>query len=205
MKGIIASNPIGMELFSYKAGKMSTQITPQNILDFWYSEEMKNRWFSSTPGLDTKIRNQFEALWHKAATGELDGWKGTPEGCLALAIVLDQLPLNMFRGKAESFKTEQQAVEIAKHAIDKGYNQRLPADRLAFLYMPLMHSENLADQDFSVGLFKAAKLESNLRFAQHHRELIRKYGRFPHRNRLLGRQSTPDELEYLASREAFLG
>ncbi|MDP3482496.1 MAG: DUF924 family protein [Sulfuricella sp.] len=137
--------------------------------------------------------------------GELDGWKETPEGCLALAIVLDQLPLNMFRGKAESFKTEQQAVEIAKHAIDKGYNQHLPAERLAFLYMPLMHSENLADQDLSVRLFEAAKPESNLRFAQHHRELIRKYGRFPHRNGLLGRQSTPEEIEYLASREAFLG
>ncbi len=184
---------------------MPAPITPQNILDFWYSKEMQGRWFSSTPALDDEIRSQFEPLWRKAAAGELDGWKETPEGCLALAIVLDQLPLNMFRGKAESFKTEQQAVEITKHAIDKSYDQRLPAERLAFLYMPLMHSENLADQDLSVRLFEAAKLESNLRFARHHRELIRKYGRFPHRNGILGRQSTPEEIEYLASREAFLG
>lgn len=184
---------------------MSAHITPQNILDFWYSAEMQGRWFASTPMLDDKIRSQFESLWRKGAARELDGWKETPEGCLALAIVLDQFPLNMFRGKAESFKTEQQAIEIAKYAIDKGFDQRLPAERLAFLYMPLMHSENLADQDLSVKLFEAAKLESNLRFAQHHRELIRKYGRFPHRNSLLGRQSTPDEIEYLASKEAFLG
>lgn len=184
---------------------MSAQITPQGIIDFWYSKEMQERWFSSTPALDDEIRSQFEALWRKAAAGKLDEWKETPEGSLALAIVLDQLPLNMFRGKAESFETEQLAVETAKHAIDKGYDQRLPADRRAFLYMPLMHSENLADQDLSVKLFETAKLESNLRFALHHRELIRKYGRFPHRNRLLGRLSTPDEIEYLASREAFLG
>ncbi len=184
---------------------MSARITPQHILDFWYSKEMQGRWFSSTPALDDNIRSQFESLWRKAAAGEIDGWKETPGGCLALAIVLDQFPLNMFRGKAESFKTEQQAVETAKHAIDKGFDQRLPSEHLAFLYMPLMHSENLADQDLSVRLFAAAKLESNLRFAQHHRELIRKYGRFPHRNRILGRQSTPEEIEYLASREAFLG
>jgi uncharacterized protein (DUF924 family) len=184
---------------------MPARITPQTILDFWYSKAMQDRWFSSTPALDDEIRSQFEALWRKAAAGELDEWKETPEGCLALAIVLDQLPLNMFRGKAESFSTEQQAVRIARQAIDKGYDRRLPAGRLAFLYMPLMHSENLADQDLSVRLFEAEKLESNLRFAQHHRELIRKYGRFPHRNGLLGRKSTPEEIEYLASRKAFLG
>ncbi len=166
---------------------------------------MQGRWFSSTPALDDAIREKFEALWRKAAAGELDGWKETPEGCLALAIVLDQFPLNMFRGRAESFRTEQQAVEIARFAIGKGYDQHLPAERLTFLYMPLMHSENLADQDLSVRLFEAAKLESNLLFARHHRELILKYGRFPHRNSLLGRQSTPDEVEYLASSGAFLG
>lgn len=175
------------------------------MLDFWYSEEMQGRWFSSTPALDGAIREKFEALWRMASAGALDGWKATPEGCLALTIVFDQLPLNMFRGKAESFSTEQQAVEIAKYAIGKGYDKRLPAERLAFLYMPLMHSENLADQELSVRLFEAAKLENNLRFAQHHRELIRKYGRFPHRNSILGRNSTPEEIEYLASREAFLG
>lgn len=184
---------------------MTAQLTPQHVLDFWYSKEMQGRWFSSTPALDDDIRRQFEALWLRAAAGELNGWQETPAGCLALVIVLDQLPLNMFRGTAKSFSTEQQAVEITRHAIEKGQDQRLPADRLAFLYMPLMHSESLADQDLSVQLFEAAKLESNLRFAQHHRELIRKHGRFPHRNSILGRQSTPEEIAYLASKAAFLG
>ena len=184
---------------------MSTQITPQDVLDFWYSKEMQSRWFASTAALDAEILEKFGALWRSAAAGGLDGWKETPDGCLALTIVLDQLPLNMFRGTAESFSTEQQAVETAKYAIRMGFDQRLPVERLAFLYMPLMHSESLADQELSVKLYEAAKLESNLRFAQHHRELIRKFGRFPHRNRILGRQSSQEEIEYLSSKEAFLG
>jgi uncharacterized protein (DUF924 family) len=184
---------------------MPAQITSQNILDFWYSKEMQGRWFASTPVLDQEIRDKFEALWRKAAAGELDQWKDSPEGCLALIIVLDQFPLNMYRGKAVSFKTGQQAIDVAKHAIENGFDRRLTAERLAFLYMPFMHSENLEDQDLSVRLFEAAKLESNLRFALHHRELIRKFGRFPHRNSVLGRQSTSEETEYLASSEAFLG
>jgi len=184
---------------------MATQITPQDILDFWYSEEMQSRWFASTPTLDAEILEKFEALWREAAEGGLDGWKESPDGCLALVIVLDQLPLNMFRGTAESFRTEQLAVETAKHAIRRGFDLHLPSERLAFLYMPLMHSENLADQELSVNLFEAAKLENNLRFAQHHRELIRRFGRFPHRNRILGRESSQEEIAYLASKEAFLG
>jgi len=184
---------------------MASPINPQNILDFWYSPEMQSRWFASTPELDDEIRSQFESLWRQAAAGGIDEWKETPEGCLALVIVLDQFPLNMFRGQLPSFSTEQQAVEVSKYAINQGFDQRLPTTHLSFLYMPLMHSENLADQDLSVRLFAAAKLESNLRFAQHHRELIRKYGRFPHRNSILGRQNTPDEIAYLASKEAFLG
>lgn len=179
--------------------------TPQDILDFWYSKEMQRRWFASTPDLDTSIREKYGLLWRQAAGGELDGWKETPESCLALIIVLDQFPLNMFRGKAESFKTEQLAVATTKHAIAMGFDRQLPAERLGFLYMPLMHSENLADQDLCVSLFEAARLENNLRFARHHRELIRRFGRFPHRNHIIGRQSTQAEIEYLSSQEAFLG
>lgn len=180
-------------------------MNPRDILDFWYAPDMRERWFSSAPALDASIRERFEALWRQAAAGELDAWKDTPEGCLALAIVLDQLPLNMFRGEAMSFSTEQQAVGIARHAISRGFDRQLPPERLAFLYMPLMHSENPADQDQSLALFEAAGLEGNLRFARHHRELIRRFGRFPHRNAALGRQSTPEELAYLASKVAFLG
>jgi len=184
---------------------MTEQATIQNLLDFWYSPAMRERWFASTPALDQEIRDKFETLWQRAVKGELDDWQQSAEGCLALVIVLDQLPLNMFRGKPQGFQTEQQAVKVSKFAIEKKFDQQLSADRLSFLYMPLMHSEKLADQDLSVSLFAAAKLENNLRFAQHHRELIRKFGRFPHRNRILNRESTAAEVAYLGSKEAFLG
>lgn len=184
---------------------MSDPVTPNDILEFWYSEKMRPGWFASTPELDAQIRAQHEPLWRAAAEGKLDDWKNSPEGCLALVIVLDQLPLNMFRGEARSFATEQQAVAICKHAIARGYDRSITPDRLAFLYMPLMHSESLADQDLCVKLFEQAGLDANLRFARHHRELVRKFGRFPHRNAILGRASSREEIEYLASKEAFLG
>lgn len=166
---------------------------------------MSKRWFSSTPELDAAIRNRYESLWADAAKGELDDWKNSPEDCLSLVIILDQFPLNMFRGEARSFKTEHQAIEATKYALAKDYHKILPAEKLAFLYMPLMHSENLEDQTLSVKLFAEARLENNLRFAEHHRELIRKFGRFPHRNAILGRESTAEEIAYLNSKEAFLG
>lgn len=180
-------------------------ITPGDILEFWYTEPMASRWFSSTQELDAEIRARYESLWRLAAEGRLDDWKHSPEGCLALVIVLDQLPLNMFRGEARSFSTEQQAVGVCKLAVARGYNREIASGRLGFLYMPLMHSENLLDQDLSVKLFEQAGLEGSLRFARHHRDLIRKFGRFPHRNAILGRESSREELDYLGSKEAFLG
>ncbi len=179
--------------------------SPGDVLAFWYSEPMRSRWFSATPELDAEIRARYERLWAEAAEGQFDDWKNSPQGCLALVIVLDQLPLNMFRGEAKSFSTEQQAVEICQFAIARGFDKQIALDQRAFLYMPLMHSENLADQDLVVQLFERSGLDANLRFARHHRELIRKFGRFPHRNAILGRESSSQELEYLASKEAFLG
>ncbi len=180
-------------------------IQPNDILEFWYADENRAFWFKSTPEMDALIKARFEPTWRQARDGALDHWKRDGEGCLALAIALDQFPLNMFRGEAMSFSTEQQAVAIARHAIAEGLDQHLPAERRAFLYMPLMHSENLADQDEAVRRFGMAGLDSNLRFAEHHRELIRRFGRFPHRNAILGRASTTEELAYLASDEAFTG
>jgi len=181
------------------------QATPNQILEYWYSPENRACWFSSTPQLDQSIRNTFEPLFQSASLGELDDWMQTPEGCLALIIVLDQLPLNMYRGTPQSFKTEQQAVYVCKYAIKNKYDKQLPKDRLGFLYMPLMHSEKPDDQDLAVSLYTEAQLESNLHFAQHHRKIIRRFGRFPHRNRILNRNSTTAEIEYLASKSAFLG
>jgi uncharacterized protein (DUF924 family) len=179
--------------------------SPQDILDFWYAPDMRSKWFASTPQLDAMIRERFESLWEAAVRGELDAWRSSPQGSLALAIILDQFPLNMFRGTAKSFSSEGQAIAVAKQAIAQGYDRQIDKAQLAFLYMPLMHSEDPADQDLSVELFAAAGLDNNLRFAKHHRDIVRRFGRFPHRNAILGRASSAEELAYLESKEAFKG
>lgn len=184
---------------------MTNAVTPQEVLDFWYTPPMSDHWFNSTAAIDQTINEQFAATWQQAANGELDGWQNSPEGCLALCIVLDQFPLNMFRNDPKAFSTEQQAVGICKHAVAQGFDKQLPTGQVSFLYMPLMHSENRADQDESVRLFAAAGLDGNERFARHHSSIIERFGRFPHRNEVLGRESTQVELDYLASDEAFTG
>ena len=179
--------------------------TSRDILDFWYASDISVQWFNSTQSLDTRILQEYQSIWQQARDGKMDDWRSTPEGCLALAIILDQFPLNMFRNKPESFSTESQAVDISLWAVSQGFDRQLPRDRVAFLYMPLMHSENLEHQDRSVELFEAAGLENNARFARHHREIVRRFGRFPHRNAILGRTSTREELDWLDSDEAFKG
>ncbi|MCW8931156.1 MAG: DUF924 domain-containing protein [Gammaproteobacteria bacterium] len=179
--------------------------TPENILDYWYCERIKKHWFRSTPELDAEIKEKFEGVWESAANGELNHWADTAEGALALVIILDQLPLNMFRNQPKSFQTEQLSVQIARQAIAQKMDSQLPKNQLSFLYMPLMHSENLEDQEFSVQLFERAGLEDNARFARHHKEIVEKFGRFPHRNSILNRQSTQQELDYLDSKQAFKG
>jgi uncharacterized protein (DUF924 family) len=180
-------------------------MTPEQIIDYWYSEGLRGHWFASTPELDEEIRQRYAGLWERAARGELDAWQATAEGSLALAIVLDQFPLNMFRGRPESFSTEAQAVAVALQAVERGQDRQLPVERRSFLYMPLMHSENPAHQALSVQLFEQPGLEQNLEFARHHQQLIEAFGRFPHRNAILGRPSTPAELAYLNSPRAFKG
>ncbi len=178
---------------------------PKEINNFWFSPRIEKQWFASTPELDDEIRQKYEAVWTLASTGELDSWGEQPDGCLALVIILDQLPLNMYRNQPKSFSTEHKAVQIAGHAIDSGFDQRMAKQRRAFLYMPFMHCENLAQQDQSVQLYRDNKLDGNIRFAEHHREIIRTFGRFPHRNAILKRVSTEEELAYLASKSAFKG
>jgi uncharacterized protein (DUF924 family) len=174
-----------------------------DLLDFWFSEAMRPRWFASTPELDREIRDRYEELWQRAHSGGLDDWQVTAEGALALVIVLDQLPLNMYRDRPEGYASERGAVRVAARAIAAGLDRQLPAERLAFLYLPFMHSEDPADQDRSVALFQAAGLPT--RWPEHHRDIIRRFGRFPHRNAVLGRDSTPEELAYLAAPGAFMG
>ena len=178
---------------------------PQEILDFWFSDEVCKLWFKSTPEFDALLRERFEALCARAQQGELDGWLQSAEGCLALVIVLDQFPLNMFRGQAQSFASEAQSREVARLAIDKGFDRDLDPRSRAFLYMPFMHSEVFADQQLALQLFAQPGLEDNLRFARHHHDIVEKFGRFPHRNTALGRESSESEIEYLNSKEAFSG
>lgn len=179
--------------------------SPQSIVEFWFSDAARPFWFNSTKEFDNQLRDRFEMVWQQAAAGELDSWAETAEGALALVVILDQFPLNIYRGEAQSLSTEARARDIARLAIEKKLDAALPDEQKAFLYMPFMHSEALADQDRSVALYQAAGLEYNLKFAEHHREIVRRFGRFPHRNKILGRQSTEEEQAYLASDEAFHG
>jgi uncharacterized protein (DUF924 family) len=180
-------------------------VTPGDVLDYWFDPENRRAWFRSTPEQDRHLRARFAAYWIAARGGRLAAWEDNAPGALALVIVLDQLPLNMFRGQARSFSTGQQALQVAEAAIRRGFDAAFDAPRKTFLYLPFMHSESLSDQDRSVALFEAAGLPDNLRWARHHRAIIRRFGRFPHRNRVLGRESTREESAWLASVEGFNG
>lgn len=184
---------------------MKLDYTEEEIIAYWYSPEVNQQWFAATAQLDAEIKAHFESLWQAASSGELDHWRTSPRGCLALVILLDQFPLNMYRNRPESFSTEAKSIEVARYAIEKGFDQALQPQHKAFLYMPFMHSEKLSDQDLSVKLYTEAGLKDNQHFAEHHRDLIRRFGRFPHRNRILGRISTGAEIEYLKSEQAFTG
>ncbi len=178
---------------------------PQDIIEFWFAADTRKLWFDSTPEFDAELRERFLPTWQQARDGELDDWMQTADGCVALAIVLDQFPLNMFRGSAESYSTEGRASEVARVAIDRGLDQGLETERKAFLYLPFMHSEDLEDQQLALRLFDQPGLESNLRFAHHHHDIVARFGRFPHRNAALGRDSTEAEIAYLNSKQAFTG
>ena len=182
---------------------MLPPMTPADLLDFWFSEESKQYWFDSTPAFDAQVRDSFGDLWRKARDGRLTEWETTPDGALALVVLLDQMPLNMFRDQPAGYSTGTLSREVAGRAIARGFDARPGDAQKVFLYMPYMHSETLADQDRAVELFTLAGLADNARWAEHHRGIVRRFGRFPHRNAILGRRSTADELEWLASADAF--
>lgn len=184
---------------------MNESLTAESIIDYWYSERMKPHWFNSTKELDQEIKTSYESIWKDAVKGNLSSWKESAQGCLALVIIFDQLPLNMFRGEVKSFSTEAMAVKITKLAIKNNFDQLIDKDKVAFLYIPLMHSENMEDQNLAVEMFEKACLEDNLKFAKHHRDIIKSFGRFPHRNEILQRESSQQEIDYLNSDNAFTG
>lgn len=177
---------------------------PDDVLAFWFSAHMREHWFASTPEIDDEIATRFAALHARACRGEVDHWADRARGALALVIVLDQFPRNLHRGTARAYDCDAKALAVARAALERGFDRELAEAERAFLYMPFMHSERLKDQEESVRLFVGTGLD-NAPWALHHRDLIRRFGRFPHRNALLGRESTPEEEAYLASEQAFRG
>ena len=171
-------------------------ISPAGILAFW-REAGRDAWYERNYAFDAEVRRRFLTLWQKAVAGELSSWEATDEGTLALVIVLDQFPRNMFRGTSQAFASDVLARDVARRAIARGADQRIDPVLLEFLYLPFMHSEHLPDQLHCVALFQNTENAENLKYAREHADIIRRFGRFPHRNRLLGRETTPDEQAFL--------
>ena len=168
---------------------------PAAIVAFWRAAG-PDRWFTKGAVFDDEIRRRFMASYEAAAAGKLTGWEQNAEGALALLILLDQFPRNMFRGEARAFATDPLARAIASRAILNGFDGAFPEMR-GFFYLPFEHSENLADQERALALFKAAGDEDGLKWAKLHDDIIRRFGRFPHRNAVLGRVTTPEEQAFL--------
>lgn len=171
--------------------------SPETITGFWFSPDAKPNWFKKNDWFDSEIRARFENDYLLARDGMLDTWRDTPEGALALVILLDQLPRNMYRGTAQAFATDDKALLIADEALARDFDSQLSDDERIFLYMPFMHSESLAAQERGMALYDALGREENLNYMRRHYEIIARFGRFPHRNAVLGRQSTPEEAEFL--------
>jgi uncharacterized protein (DUF924 family) len=178
------------------------------ILEFWFGHpdqpsygKPRQIWFSREPEFDREIRGNFLEYYQKAATGYLDDWMNAPETCLALILLLDQFPRNMFRNTPEAFATDWEALSAAQQAIAQGYDRELLPVQRWFIYLPFEHSEDLADQRQCVKLFQQLSHDpdsiSAIEYAFEHLKIISRFGRFPHRNHILGRISTPQEEEFL--------
>jgi uncharacterized protein (DUF924 family) len=165
-----------------------------DVLAFWFADP--ERWWKKDPAFDAEIRNRFLSLHNAIERDGREDWLETPRGALSYVIVLDQFSRNMFRGSARMFESDTRALAAARRALDRGFDRSLSREERMFLYMPFMHSEDIADQDRCVGLFASA-LQEWVRYAEQHRDIVRRFGRFPHRNALLGRQSTSEELKFL--------
>ena len=164
-----------------------------DVLKFWFSLDPK-QWWKSDPALDHQIKQRFLKLWAEKRELPAESFLTDPLTALAGVILFDQMPRNMFRGDAQQFATDHLALAIAKDAVDKGFNDELQPQERGFLYMPFQHSESLADQDRSLLLFTALGDDYQLGYAKKHHDVIARFGRFPHRNAMLGRAPRPDEI-----------
>jgi uncharacterized protein (DUF924 family) len=196
---------------------MASLAGPEDILTFWIgpldtdglaSDEKAQRWFDDDEEFDELVRSRFEDTWRAGIRGELNGWLDSPRGRLAYVVLLDQFSRNMFRGNADAYDGDKLALAAAREALRLGHDRELRGDERVFMYLPFMHTENLAVQDQSVQLFRAfrdqssgrlrKRLDNNVDFAERHREVIAKWGRFPQRNAPLGRTSTGAEFAFLS-------
>jgi uncharacterized protein (DUF924 family) len=172
------------------------------VIDFWFgSGERDKRWFEKNAAFDEEVRKRFLALHEEAKAAKLAHWRNEPAECLALIVLLDQLPRNMFRGTARAFATDSLALELAKHAVAKGFDRAMrPVERM-FVYLPHEHAESLEEQlracELTAPLAAFAETADTYRYATLHRDIIQRFGRFPHRNAILGRASTLEEIEFL--------
>ena len=171
-----------------------------DVVGFWTAAG-PSKWFAKSPIFDEAIRLKFEPTHHYAALGRYMAWAETPQGALALMILLDQFPRNLYRGTGHAYATDPLARSIARRALDAGHDQASPPQMRPFFYLPFSHSEDAADQDLSVALFEAHDAATgdfdSLKWAGIHHDIIQRFGRFPHRNLSLGRDSTPEELAFM--------
>ena len=167
-----------------------------DVVNFW-REAGADKWFAKDTAFDDEIRRRFLSTYEAAARGKLAAWEQNAEGALALLILLDQFPRNMFRGQARAFATDPLARAITAHAIVRGFDAQVPAELRAFFYVVFEHAENLADQEHGIALYTAAGDTEGLKWANIHADIIRRFGRFPHRNAALGRTTTPEEQAFL--------
>ena len=170
---------------------------PRTLLDFWRTAGTE-KWFARDALFDAAFDDRFRDTHFAASRCELESWMDNAEGALALTLLLDQFPRNCFRDSAHSYATDGLARHYAQRAIDAGFDLRVEAALRSFFYLPFEHSEEMADQDYAMELFGKIGDDELMKYAVLHRDLIARFGRFPHRNRALGRESTPEEIEYLA-------
>lgn len=172
-------------------------ISYEQIIKFWFDDIKPEQRWKKDDVFDNMISDRFKDIHSKASKGELKLWRKDPSGSLAEIIILDQFSRNIFRDKPESFASDKLAIEAAKEAIGKGFDNDLNIDQLGFLYMPFMHSESLSDHEQAMKLFKKKGLESMYEYECKHKKIIDRFGRYPHRNQILGRESTSEEIEFL--------
>lgn len=178
------------------------------VLDFWFGRsnspefgKVQKKWFEKNADFDTEILTRFLPQYELAASGKLDTWQDSPKNCLALIVLLDQFPRNMFRETPKAFATDSKALAAAQHAVNNNFDRELLQVEKWFIYLPFEHSENLENQQKSVELFRKlygkSDIDSMIEYAMRHFKIIERFGRFPHRNEILGRETTPEEAEFL--------